>query len=93
MAVTESEITAYKTSIKEEVVAYADRLVQHHQQGNEPSFDKEIKFRLLVALVEAVDWYIPDPGVRNATMSIDEFEDIQRHINNIVNDYYWIDLS
>jgi len=91
---TSIEVSTYKYSIKRELSWWGNKMASAHQQGNKPSFDKEIKFKLLQTFVEIAEWYLDEwDDTDNNEFTIAEFEDIQRHINNIANSFHWLDLN
>ena len=91
---TESEVNAYKTTLRQELVYYGDRLATRSQHGHKPVVQKQIKFMLLQAFEEIAEWYLDEyDDTDNNGMTIDEFNDIQQHINRIGNSFHWIDVS
>jgi hypothetical protein len=94
MAATGQQVTDYKSYITQELSYYGNRMATKHQIGDKPSFDKEVKFMLLQAFVEIAIWYLDewdDPD--NNGMTVDEFNDIQQHINRIANSFHWLEIE
>jgi hypothetical protein len=91
---TSTDVSNYKYFIKRELSWYGDKIASSHQQGNKPSFDKEVKFMLLQSFVEIANWYLDEwTDTANNEFTIAEFEDIQQHINRIANSFHWLDLN
>jgi hypothetical protein len=94
MAATATDVSNYKYFIKRELSWWGNKLATKHQIGDKPSFDKEVKFMLLQSFVEIADWYLDewdDPD--NNGMTVDEFNDIQQHINRIANSFHWLEIE
>jgi hypothetical protein len=91
---TESEVNNYIYYIKRELSWWGNKLSTMHQQGNKPSYDKEVKFMLLQSFVEVAEYYLDEwDDTDNNFITISEFEEIQRHINKIANSFHWLDLN
>ena len=91
---TQNEVDAYVTLLRQELVYIGDRLATRTQQGTKPVTQKQIKFMLLQALEEIAEWYLDEyDDTDNNGMTIDQFNDIQQHINRIGNSFHWIDVS
>ena len=91
---TITDVNNYIGYIRQELAYYGNRLATMHQQGNKPSFDKEVKFMLLQAFVEIAEWYLDEwDDTANNEFTVAEFEDIQQHINKIANSFHWLDLN
>ncbi len=88
------DVEWYRLSISTILAEYGTKLAKQHQYGHKPSFDKEIKFMLLQAFVEMANWYLDEwnqPDTNGIT--IDQFNDIQQHINRIANTTLWLELD
>jgi hypothetical protein len=94
MATTSIDVSNYIYFIKRELSWWGNNLATKHQIGDKPSFDKEVKFMLLQSFVEIAVWYLDEwDDSDNNGMTIDEFNDIQQHINAIANSFHWLDLN
>ena len=94
MATTLTLKNAYVNGIRQELVYYGDKMATRLQQGHKPTFAKKIKFMLLQVYVEIAERYLNEyDDLQDDFMSIDEFNDIQQHINRIGNSFHWIDVS
>lgn len=84
----------YELAISAELLAYGQKLANMHKHGQKPSFDKEVKFKLLQAFVKIAKEYLDErDDTDNNFFTIDEFEDIQQHINRITNTYNWLKME
>lgn len=94
MAATQSDVNNYISYIRYELATYGNKLATMHQQGNKPSFSKEVKFMLLQAFVDIAETYLGEwDGSGDNLMTVSEFEDIMKHINRICNSEYWLELE
>jgi len=94
MATTATQVSNYKALITVELSYFGSRVAITHQQGNKPSFDREIKFMLLQTFVEIAVWYLDEwADSTNNGMTIAEFNDIQQHINAIANSFHWLEIE
>jgi len=93
-AATSADVANYIYFIKREFSWWGNKLASAHQQGNKPSFDKEVKFMLLQTFVEIAVWYLDEwDDSANNGMTVVEFNDIQQHINAIANSFHWLDID
>jgi hypothetical protein len=91
---TATDISNYEFFITSELSWWGNKLATYQQQGNKPSFDKEVKFKLLQAFVEIAKWYLDEwDDTENNAFTVAEFNDIQQHINKIARSFHWVDLS
>jgi hypothetical protein len=95
MAATQTQVDDYVGYIREELSRYGSKLATMQQQGNQPSFPKEIKFMLLQAFVEIAEVYLDqwDSTTDDNFFTISEFEGIMEHINAICNSHHWLELE
>jgi len=94
MATTQADVTAYITSLRQELSYYGNRMATRTQHGHMPLIQKKIKFMLLQAYVEIAERYLDEwDDYDNNMLTLAEFDDIQQHINRIGNSFHWIDLS
>jgi hypothetical protein len=91
---TITDVNNYIDSIRSTLSSYGYKLSKNHQIGNKPLFAKELKFMLLQAYVEIAEFYLREwDDTDNNLFTIEEFEDIQQHINKISNSFHWLDLN
>jgi len=94
MAVSSNDVSTYIGYINQELATYGRRLATKHQIGDKPSFDKEVKFMLLEAFTTIATWYLDEySDTDNNALTVDEFNDIQQHINKIANSFHWLEME
>ncbi len=95
MAATQTDVTNYINYIRQELSRYGDKLANLHQQGNKPSFAKEVKFMLLQNYVDIAEHWLEqwDSTTDDNFFTPVEFKDIMRHINAICNSFLWLELE
>ena len=94
MAATQQEVTDYINYIRQELAFYGNKHATRLQQGHKPSFDKTVKLALLQSFVDIAEFYLDeydDPD--NNFITVDEFEDIMKHINRIANSFHWLEIE
>jgi hypothetical protein len=96
MAVTQTDVNNYLGFIRQELGIYGSKLATMHQQtGKRAGFPKELKLMLLSAYVYIADHYLDkwDDSEDDNFFTVEEFEDIMRHINEICNSFHWLELN
>jgi len=91
---TQLQVDAYIESIREELAYYGNRMSNRTQWDHKPLVQKQIKLMLLEAFTAIAERYLDEySDTANNMFDLDDFNDIQQHINRIGNSFHWIDLS
>ena len=91
---TQNEVNDYINSTRQELSYYGNRMAKRSQHGHKPLVQKQIKFMLLEAFTFIAETYLDEwNDTENNMFDVDDFNDIQQHVNKIGNSFHWIDLS
>ena len=93
MAASDSEISAYITSIRVAVTEFGNDVAKKQMLGKRDILCDRIKLMLLSGYLDCIiDYFLQSPYSSNNLFTTDEIHDVMQHINNICGTNYILSL-